>query len=227
MTILDGLIQLAGLFFLQETYAPVLLERRAHQLRKQMGLGKEEGKRLVQTSFDDGSRHWKNIFAHALTRPFVMFLTEPIVSLLGVYQAFVYGLFLRLLLLSSHFASADHSRYGMMYLMLTTLPSIFASPPYSESIGIAGLHYIALGIGFTFASQFNARFIDFIYKYLKKRNNGVGKPEFRLRESSLLLTHTSVANYVGSKHAVRDCSPSLGIVPLRMVSGEASSLDSD
>ena len=34
---------------------------------------------------------WKHIFAKALTRPFLLFAREPIIQLLGVYMAFIYG----------------------------------------------------------------------------------------------------------------------------------------
>ena len=38
--------------------------------------------------------------------------------------------------------------------------------------GIAGLNYIALGVGLTGASQVNTRMLDGIYKYFTKRNGG-------------------------------------------------------
>jgi hypothetical protein len=44
------------------------------------------------------------------------------------------------------------------------------------------LHYLALGVGLSGASQVNARILDRVYIYFQKRNGGVGRPEFRLRE---------------------------------------------
>ena len=52
---------------------------------------------------------------------------------------------------------------------------------YHERVGIAGLHYLALGLGLLIPSQINARLMDKTYKLLKARNGGVGRPEFRLR----------------------------------------------
>ena len=66
-------------------------------------------------------------------------------------------------------------------VFLTTIPSIFEGT-YGEPVGIAGLHYFALGVGLTGASQLNARMLDKIYKYFSDKNGGVGKPEYRLRE---------------------------------------------
>ena len=73
-------------------------------------------------------------------------------------------------------------------VFLTVMPNIFATV-YNEAPGIAGLHYIALGIGLTTASQLNARYLDRIYIYYKNKKGGVGEPEFRLRE---LLFSTSL-----------------------------------
>ena len=66
------------------------------------------------------------------------------------------------------------------------MPVIF-STVYHERIGIAGLHYIALGIGLSAASQFNARYMDRIYIHLKNKNGGIGEPEFRLRQLGFSL----------------------------------------
>ena len=68
----------------------------------------------------------------------------------------------------------------MAVFLMTTTP-IFTET-YHESVGIAGLHFLAIGIGLFGASQINAKFMDRIYVYSKGRNEGVGEPEFRLRE---------------------------------------------
>ena len=65
-------------------------------------------------------------------------------------------------------------------VFLTIMPTIFTAV-YQESLGISGLHYVALGLGLTGASQINARMLDRIYIHFKNKNNGVGEPEFRLR----------------------------------------------
>ncbi|ETW85069.1 major facilitator superfamily [Heterobasidion irregulare TC 32-1] len=156
-TIADAFVQVLGILFLKETYAPVLLERKAQRIRKSMTPEKAESV-VVRTVFQGADRHWRTILAKALVRPFALFVSEPIVQLLGVYMAFVYGL---------------------IYLSITTMPSIFQGI-YGESVGIAGLNYIALGLGLSGASQINARTMDKVYVMLKKRNGGVGRPEFRL-----------------------------------------------
>ncbi|KAK0199634.1 MFS polyamine transporter [Desarmillaria ectypa] len=156
-SIFDIFVQGLGLVFLRESFAPVLLERKAERIRK--GMDPEKGRRNVRTVFDkSGIRSWQHIFGKTFVRPFALFVREPIVQIVALYMAFIYGVF---------------------YLYLTTIPTIFREV-YRQSTGIAGLHYIALGIGMGVSSQTNARFMDRIYKYLKDRNGGVGEPEFRV-----------------------------------------------
>jgi hypothetical protein len=112
----------------------------------------------------DHARSWKAIFKNALTRPFIFFSRELIIQVAGLYMMFVYGL---------------------LYIFLTTLPAIFRGV-YQERPGIAGLNYIALGIGITGASQTSAAIMDRVYAKLKQKY-GAGRPEFRLRESPLRL----------------------------------------
>ncbi|KAF8900739.1 MFS polyamine transporter [Gymnopilus junonius] len=155
-SIVDVMVQISGLFFLKETYAPYLLEKKAVQIRKDLA---EKGSQVnVKTVFDGTDRTWQHIFRKAMTRPFALFAREPIIQLLGAYMAFVYGIF---------------------YLFLTTMPSIFTNV-YHNDAGIGGLHYIALGVGLSLSSQVNARFMDKIYIHFKNKNGGVGEPEFRL-----------------------------------------------
>lgn len=153
-SIADGLIQLMGLFFLRETYAPVLLKLRAKRLRK------ESGDESYQTEAELQKKTLLQILRTALIRPFRLLLTQPIVQCIACYMAYV---------------------YGIMYLVLSTFPSLWTSANYyNESVGIGGLNYISLGLGFWAGSQICAPLNDRIYRGLKARNNNVGRPEFRV-----------------------------------------------
>ena len=70
---------------------------------------------------------------------------------------------------------------GFPSVFLTVMPNIFVDI-YKESLGIAGLHYFALGVGLIIACQINARLLDRIYIHYKNKKGGVGQPEYRLRE---------------------------------------------
>ncbi|KAF9261630.1 MFS polyamine transporter [Marasmius fiardii PR-910] len=159
-SIVDAVIQIAGLFYLRETYAPVLLERKAKRIRKSLASDPEKRAHIkdVRTVYDDDDRTWRAIFAKAMTRPFALLSREPIAQVIAVYMAYIYGTF---------------------YLFLTTLPNIFEGV-YGQPAGIAGINYVAIGIGLTSASQLNARYMDRIYVKLKNKNGGVGRPEFRV-----------------------------------------------
>lgn len=66
----------------------------------------------------------------------------------------------------------------MMYLILATFSSLWTQK-YHQSVGISGLHYLALAIGFTCGTQLGSRVLDRSYAYLKAKNGGVGTPEMR------------------------------------------------
>ncbi|KAF8917458.1 MFS polyamine transporter [Mucidula mucida] len=160
-SIFDIAVQALGLFYLRESYAPLLLDRKAAQIRAARASDPEKGgiHVNVHTVFEKSEpRTWQHIFSKALIRPFAIFVREPIIQIVGLYMAFIYGVF---------------------YLYLTTIPTIFREV-YHHSTGIAGLHYFALGIGLTCASQLNARYMDKIYVILKNKNGGIGEPEFRV-----------------------------------------------
>ena len=151
-TIADAVIQFSGLFFLQETYPPVLLHR------KKMKLIKETGNEQLHTEWDDPKRTVAQTIKTSLIRPFRLLGTQIIIQVLALYLSVL---------------------YGQMYLVLSTFPTLW-SDVYHESVGIGGLNYISLGLGFFIGTQVCAPCQDRIYRALKRRNNGVGKPEFRV-----------------------------------------------
>jgi multidrug resistance protein len=151
-TITDGLIQAFGLFFLQETYPPVLLKRKKKKLIK------ETGNTALFTEWDNPNRTIIQSLKTALARPFRLLATQIIIQILAIYMAYL---------------------YGIMYLVLSTFPTLWTNV-YHESIGIGGLNYISLGTGLFIGTQICAPTQDRIYRVLKRRNNGVGKPEFRV-----------------------------------------------
>jgi len=149
-----AIIQVSGIFFLQETYVPELLKRKKNKLIK------ETGNTKLHTEFDDPDRRFAKHLATALIRPFRLITTQPIVQVLAVFVAYI---------------------YGCMYLILSTFATLWTSPEYyNEPIGIGGLNYISLGLGFFLGTQIGAPLNDGIYRRLKARNGGVGRSEFRI-----------------------------------------------
>lgn len=154
-TIACGFIQAAGLFLLRETYAPVLLHR------KKLRLMRETGNTNLRTEFDRPERTLTQTLGTALTRPFRMLFSQLIVQILALYMTYL---------------------YGMIYLLFSTFPSLFAEK-YNERPGIQGLNYISIGLGFFIGTQVCAPLQDRIYAALKRKyvpDGGPGRPEFRV-----------------------------------------------
>lgn len=149
------LIQIMGFFLLQETYAAEILRR------KKVDLIKQTGNKELHTEFETPNRKLSKHLASAFERPFRLLLTQPIVQILALYIGYV---------------------YGVLYLVLASFPTVWTGPDsiYRQSVGIGGLNYISLGVGFFIGTQIAAISADRIYKRLKSQNDGVGRSEFRV-----------------------------------------------
>lgn len=119
---------------------------------------KETGNTALHTEAETPDRTLVKILRTAMIRPFRLLGTQIIIQCVALYMAYL---------------------YGVMYLILSTFPSLWTDV-YHESIGIGGLNYISLGLGFFLGTQITAPINDRIYRKLKKKNNGVGKPEYRV-----------------------------------------------
>ena len=106
----------------------------------------------------DSDKSLSEVIGPALIRPFRLLGTQPIVQLIAIYMGYLFGL---------------------LYLILSTFPTLWTTV-YDETVGIGGLNYLSMGIGLAIGAQISARVSDRIYRRLKARNNGVGRPEFRL-----------------------------------------------
>lgn len=160
---MTGVAQVFGVIFLRETYAPRILELRAAKIRK------STGDCSYQTEEERKNKTLATVMSASLVRPFRLLATQLIVQVLTLYMAYIYGL---------------------LYLLMSTFPSLWTSPEYyGESTGIGGLNYISLGLGSLMGTTLCMFLNDRSYKHLKARNNSAGKPEYRLP----LLTITMVA----------------------------------
>ncbi|KAJ6134447.1 hypothetical protein N7523_000769 [Penicillium sp. IBT 18751x] len=118
ITIATGVMIILTMIWYRETYAPVLLKRKAARLRKATG---NPNLRSVRDTGESISQ----LFLSALARPLKLLFCSPIVSLMALFSA---------------------TTYGYLYLMFTTITSIFEEK-YNFSPGIAGLAYLGFGIG--------------------------------------------------------------------------------
>ena len=135
---------------MRETYEPVLLEHKAARLRKATG-----NDRLRARTYNKDLTT-QQLLARAVIRPTKILLFSPIVLLLSLYSAFIFGL---------------------IYLLFTTFPAVF-EVTYGFSLGIAGLAYLGLGLGMLIAIGVFGVLSD---KLLHQPRGGtVERPELRL-----------------------------------------------
>ncbi|PHH71059.1 hypothetical protein CDD83_5281 [Cordyceps sp. RAO-2017] len=88
-----------------------------------------------------------------------MLATQPIVQLLCLFTAYI---------------------YGIIYLVLATYPALW-SAKYGQPVGTLSINYVSLGVGFSLGAQFCAALQDRVYVRLKRRGRDeAGRPEFRV-----------------------------------------------
>jgi len=150
IAIAEGVFSILGVIVMRETYAPVILARKAARLRKQTG------NEALRSKLDTGLSP-KELLVRSLIRPTKMLVLSPIVALMSIYMALV---------------------YGIMYLLFTTFTFVFEGS-YGFSEGNVGLTYIALGIGMFIGLGVMGVGSDRIVKAAQARGEAL-KPEIRI-----------------------------------------------
>ncbi|CAK7201804.1 hypothetical protein SEUCBS139899_004519 [Sporothrix eucalyptigena] len=150
IAIAAGAVTTVSFFVFRETYAPVLLERKAAQKRKETGNPNYYSKMQIK-----GTR--SQILTGSMLQPLRLLLTEAIVTCLCVYIAII---------------------YGVLYILFTTFTFVFEET-YGFSARGAGLSFIAGGIGnllgLVFASSISDRIVQ-----RRKASGSAPVPEDRL-----------------------------------------------
>ena len=110
MAIFSGVVWLVGLVMIPETYPPVLLRRRAETLSRRTGKVYRS-----QLEAEQGRTSLGQAYKTSLSRPWILLFREPIVLLLSVYMAII---------------------YGTLYLMFAAFPIVYQQyRHWSEGIG--------------------------------------------------------------------------------------------
>ncbi|KAI5960807.1 uncharacterized protein KGF55_004377 [Candida pseudojiufengensis] len=110
---------LSTVILLEETHHPVILVRKAEILRR------KTGNWGIFAPHEEISLSLKEIFQNNILRPLKLLFTEPIIFIVSIYNAFV---------------------YGILYALLTAIPLIFEGR-YGWKQGVAELPYLSLLIG--------------------------------------------------------------------------------
>ncbi|KAM0546936.1 hypothetical protein ACHAPJ_010596 [Fusarium lateritium] len=152
LAIFSGVIWIAGSLVIPETYAPVLLRRRAAKLSAITGkvyvsaIDLKQGRVSLTTSIKT-----------ALLRPWVLLFREPIVFLLSIYMSII---------------------YGTLYLFFAAFPIVYQQGR-GWNQGISGLAFLGIMVGMLGAIAYiipdNKRYIR-----VEEQHNGFAPPEARL-----------------------------------------------
>ncbi|KXJ93647.1 major facilitator superfamily domain-containing protein [Microdochium bolleyi] len=153
LCIIHATIAIAMFVFMRESYAPVLLERKAAKLRKETGDSRYTSK--LDSGLSSGA-----LFKRNIVRPLKMLVFSPICTVFAVYMAMV---------------------YGYLYLLFTSVAFVFQQS-YRFSTSNVGLVYIGLGVGSLlgmawFAAQSNKA----VQTAMKETGAARVKPEIRLK----------------------------------------------
>lgn len=144
---------------LPETYAPVLLERRARRLAAITGRAYVSSMATAGRRTGEGGLGAR--LAATLSRPFALAAREPIISLLALYQAVV---------------------FGILYLTFTAFPIIYTDvrgwPAEQSGLSFAGV-LAGILLSVAFALWDNARYVRLL-EALPRGGGGAPPPEVRL-----------------------------------------------
>ncbi|RAK98732.1 MFS transporter [Aspergillus ibericus CBS 121593] len=148
LVLIIGGAVLALVFLIPETYAPVILRRRAAKIRK------ETAEPKWWTRYD-GDENLSNRLKTGFSRPFVMLFTEPICIFWDSYVAIV---------------------YGGLYLCFVAYPIAFQTER-GWSPGIGGLSFIGIGCGVLITIACEPFFRMLINRHRKDPATGAVPPE--------------------------------------------------
>ncbi|KAF2276256.1 MFS multidrug transporter-like protein [Westerdykella ornata] len=153
MAIFSGVVGILCVFLVPESYAPVLLRKRAAALSRHTGKVY-----LTRGEIEQGKLTVTEAFSTNLKRPWLLLFCEPIVLILSLYMAIV---------------------YGILYLLFGAFPIVYRGRGWNE--GVAGLPFIGVAIGMFFALVFVLTYDNVRYqRCIKNSPNGVATPEDRL-----------------------------------------------
>jgi hypothetical protein len=157
MAIFTGVLWILGSLTIPETYTPVILRRRAEKLSTMTGKVYKS-----KMEIQHGTKTVSQEFKTALSRPWILLFREPIVLLLSIYMAII---------------------YGTLYMMFAAFPIVFQEGR-GWSPGIGGLAFIGVMVGEIFAVIYSI-WDNKRYQHVQEKHSGNAPPEARLPPTML------------------------------------------
>lgn len=151
----SGALWIFGSLVVPETYAPVLLRKRAAKLSKMTGKSY-----ISVIDHKQGKTTLGEAIKTALLRPWILLFKEPIVLLCSIYMAII---------------------YGTLYMLFAAFPIVYQQNR-GWNTGVGGLAFLGIMVGMFFAIAYtipvNHRFV-----HIMQKHNGFAPPEARLPPS--------------------------------------------
>lgn len=157
MAIFTGCLWIVGSLIIPETYTPVILSRRAKALTRRTGkvytssIERRQGKMTPRAAFEK-----------ALSRPWALLFLEPIVLLISIYMAIL---------------------YGTLYMLFGAFPIVFEEKR-GWSQGIGGLAFCGVAVGMIIGVVYSI-FDNKRYARTEREHNGEAPPEARLPPAAM------------------------------------------
>lgn len=140
-----------NIFFLRESYAPVVLVGKAAELRRRTkNWGIHAKQEEVELDFEE-------LITKNFSRPLRLLATEPIILAITIYMSFIYGL---------------------LYLFLTAYPLVFQGV-HHMSPGVGGLPFMGMIVGIFIVAGYII-YTNKSYNQKLAANGGIPVPEWRL-----------------------------------------------
>ncbi|TGO88333.1 hypothetical protein BPOR_0169g00120 [Botrytis porri] len=152
MAIFTGALWIIGTLTIPETYSPVILRRRANKMSSLTGKVYKS-----KMEVDNGSKSLSAEFKTALLRPWILLFTEPIVFMLSLYLAII---------------------YGTLYMMFGAFPIVYQMKR-GWSAGIGGLAFCGVAVGMMIAVIYSL-WDNKRYRATAAKHNNAAPPEARL-----------------------------------------------
>lgn len=152
MACFTGVLWIFGTLTIPETYSPVILSRRAAKLSKKTGkvyisaLERKQGKTTPKAAFQK-----------SLARPWALLFLEPIVLLISIYMAIL---------------------YGTLYMCFGAFPIVYQQGR-GWSPGVGGLAFLGVAIGMLIGVTYSI-FDNKRYARIEDEHDGEAPPEARL-----------------------------------------------
>ncbi|KAJ8591494.1 MFS general substrate transporter [Rhizopogon salebrosus TDB-379] len=154
LTFFSGICWLLIVFTIPETYAPVLLVKKAKEVRKRTGDERYHAAMEIQ------NLSFAQRIESILARPFKILFTEPMMFAITLYMSFV---------------------YGCLYLLFEAYPVVFTKG-HSLNAGASGLMFLPLPFGGFIAFATYIFFLNPSYEQkVKECAPNPVPPEYRLR----------------------------------------------